>query len=168
MNAPIALYQLADEYAVAVQKLSDLDLDDQTITDTLEGLAGALELKATNVAMFARNLEATAESIKQAESQMAARRKAIENRANSIREYLKVNMEKAGISKIECPHFKLAIRENPPAVVIDMPGEIPEAFMRQPEPPPPAPDKKAIGEALKAGQVVPGAHLERGKRLEIK
>lgn len=168
MNAPIALYQLADEYAVAVQKLSDLDLDDQTVADTLEGLAGALELKATNVAMFARNLEATAESIKQAESSMAARRKAIENRANGIREYLKLNMEKAGITKIECPHFKLAIRDNPPAVVIDMPGEIPEAFMRQPEPPPPAPDKKAIAEALRAGQDVPGAHLERGKRLEIK
>lgn len=168
MNAPIALYQLADEYAVAVQRLSDLELDDQTIADTLEGLQGALEIKATNVAMFARNLEAAAEQIRQAESAMAARRKAIENRAGRIREYLMVNMEKAGISKIECPYFRIAVRENPPAVVIDMQGEIPQEFMKQPEPPPPSPDKKAIAEAIKAGRSVPGAHLERGKRIEIK
>jgi hypothetical protein len=30
------------------------------------------------------------------------------------------------------------------------------------------PDKKAIAAALKAGEDVPGAHLERGQRLEIK
>jgi len=37
-----------------------------------------------------------------------------------------------------------------------------------PEPPPPAPDKKAIAAALKAGQEVPGCRLTHGMRLEIK
>ena len=60
----------------------------------------------------------------------------------------------------------LAVRDNPPSVVID--GEVPAEFMRQPDPPPPVADKKAIGEALKAGREIPGAHLSRGQRLEIK
>lgn len=163
-----SLYVLADEYKAAAESLANLDLDDQTIADTLEGLAGALEIKATNIAMFARNLEAAADSIKAAEKQMADRRKAIESRAARIRNYLRENMIKAGISKIESPYFSLAIRDNPPSVIIDAESMIPGEFMRQPETPPPSPDKKAIAEAIKAGNEVPGAHMERSKRLEIK
>ena len=163
-----ALYVLADEYLQAAQQLADLELDPQTVADTLEGLSGDLEVKATNVAMFARNLEASAEAIKGAEAQMAARRKSIENRAASIRDYLKAQMERTGISEIASPYFKLAIRKNPPAVVIDAASQIPAEFMRQPETPPPAPDKKAIGAAIKAGREVAGAHTEASTRLEIK
>jgi len=168
MNAPISLYKLADQYLEAANRMADLDMDDQTIADTLDGLTGELEVKATNVAMFVRNLEASAEAIKAAESDMNARRKAIENRAKRIRAYLQEQMQRTGISKIECPYFKLAIRDNPPSVSIDAESQIPAEFMRTPEPPPPAPDKKAIAEALKAGRDVPGASLVRGQRLEIK
>jgi hypothetical protein len=163
-----ALYVLADDYLAAAQQLADLDMDPQTVADTLEGLSGDLEVKATNVAMFVRNLEASAEQIKAAEAAMSARRKSIENRAASVRDYLKAQMERTGITKIECPYFKLAIRENPPAVVIDAASQIPAEFMRQPEMPPPAIDKKAIAEAIKAGKEVPGAHMERATRLEVK
>lgn len=168
MNMPVTLYRLADEYTQAAVKMADLELPEEVIANTLEGLAGELEVKATNVAMFVRNLEASADAIKQAEAEMASRRKAIENRAKRVRQYLQYQMERTGITKIECPYFKLAVRDNPPSVVIDQEGSIPERFMRVPEPPPPAPDKKAIAEALKHGEDVPGAHLERGKRLEIK
>lgn len=168
MNAPISLYQLSQEYADTAHKLADLDLDDQTIADTLEGMSGALEAKATNVAMFAKNLEVMAEAIKQAEYEMAARRKAMENRTKSLREYLKANMLLAGISKIECPYFKMTIRDNPAAVVIDAESLIPADYMRQAEPPPPAPDKKLIAQAIKDGYEVPGCHLETSVRLEIK
>lgn len=163
-----SLYQLADEYLEASRTMADLDVPDEVIADTLEGMAGAVEVKATNVAMFIRNMESSAEAIKSAEAAMSARRKAIEARAKRVREYLQAQMTRTGITKIECPYFKLAIRDNPPAVVVDAESQIPAEFMRTPEPPPPAPDKKAIAETLKAGRDVPGAHLERGQRLEIK
>ena len=41
-------------------------------------------------------------------------------------------------------------------------------WMVQPEPPPPAPDKKAIASALKCGEDVPGCRLVQGTRVEIK
>ncbi len=165
---PITLYRLADEYLLTANKLADLDVPDEVIADTLEGMAGALEIKATNVAMFVRNLEASADAIKQAEADMAARRKAIVNRAKRIRSYLQHQMERTGISKVECPYFKIAVRDNPPAVVIDSENSLPERFMRVPDPPLPAPDKKAIMAAIKSGEDVPGCHLESSKRLEIK
>jgi hypothetical protein len=163
-----ALYVLAAEYQAATEKLADLDLPEEVVRDTLESLAFPLEQKAANVAMFVRNLEATAEAIKVAESEMAARRRAIENRVASLRHYLHINMQACGITKIDNPHLRLVLRSNPPAVVIDSERLIPAEFMRQPEPPPPAPDKGRIAKALKSGLEVPGAHLQNSTRLEIR
>jgi chromatin segregation and condensation protein Rec8/ScpA/Scc1 (kleisin family) len=164
----IALYQLTDQYRQAAERLADLDLPDEVIADTLEGMAGELEVKATNVAAFARNLETTAAAIKDAEASMAARRKAIERRAESLRHYLLHNMQRAGIKRIDSPHFTLSVKDNPPAVDVFDPFQLPAEFMRQPDPPPPAPDKPAIKEALKAGVDVPGARLTQSQRLEVK
>lgn len=162
------LFDIAAQYRADCEKLATLDLDEQTLTDTLEGLSGDLEVKAINIAALARNLEATAGAIKDAEAGMAARRKAIEARADRLRQYLLDGMQLAGVQKIESPYFALAIKQNPPSVAINEPGLVPTEFMRQPEPPPASPDKKAIGEALKAGREVPGCHLQRGVRLDIK
>ncbi len=163
-----ALYVLSEEYRQAAERLADLDLDEQTVMDTLESISGELTTKASNIAMFARNLEATAEQIKDAEAQMAKRRKALENRAARIRQYLLNNMQHTGIQKIDGPYFRIAIQDNPPAVQIDDERQIPAEFMRQPEPPPPMPDKPAIKDALKAGREIPGARLVRGQSLRIR
>jgi hypothetical protein len=168
MKSSLSLFVIAEDYRAAAEALANMELDEQTLADTLEGLSGELEVKAANVAMFVRNLEATAEAIKTAEKQMADRRKALESRASRVRTYIKDSMSRAGITKIDSPYFSLAIKNNPASVVIDDEGVIPSEFMRQPEPPPPSPDKKAIGEALKAGSAIDGAHLEQGQRLEIK
>jgi len=162
-----ALYVIANEYRDAATKLADLDLDEQTIADTLEGLSGELEVKAQNVAYFIRNMEVTAEAIKAFEQQQKERRQAIERRAESMRAYLQRCMEATGITKIEGPGVTLSFRKSS-AVVIDEPGLIPAEFMRQPEPPPPSPDKKAIADAIKAGQEVQGAHVETRQNLQIK
>lgn len=164
----LTLYTIADSYLQDVAKLQDLDLDPQTIADTLEGMAGDLEVKATNVAMFIRNLESLCDQIKQAEAAMAARRKAIETRAESIREYLLTNMVRTGITKIESPYFKIALRNNPPSVVVDDPTAIPAKYMRQAEAPPPAPDKKEIKAAIEFGENVPGARLVTKQSVTIK
>ncbi len=161
------LFDIANEYRNACVVLADLDLDPQTVADTLEGLSGELEVKAANVVGFTRNLEALAEAIKAEETRMAGRRKALENRAASLRAYVLSSMQAAGVQKIEGPRFKITIRSNPEAVDVFDAAQIPAAFMRQPEPPPPSPDKTAIKAALKAGTDVPGARLTQGQRLAV-
>lgn len=167
----LTLFQIAAEYRHITDVLMDSGVDEQTLTDTLEGEAWPLELKAQNYGFVIRNLESTAASIKDAEKQMADRRKAIEKRAAALVERLKTGLEIAGVQKLECPHFALTIKKNPPAVEIWDEKQIPAEFMHTPEPPPPpvaAPDKKAIMEAIKAGREVPGALKAQGTRLEIR
>ena len=167
MSLP-ALYTLAAEYQAAIEHIADLDLPPEAVADTLESLQFPIEQKAANVVMFCRNLEVTAEAIKAAAKAQVERAKAIENRAASLRDYVKRTMEHLGIQKIETPQFALLIKRNPPAVSIFDENQLPPSVMRVPEPPPPAPDKKLIGDLLKAGQDVPGATLTHSTKLDVR
>jgi hypothetical protein len=164
----LSLYALSENYRQALDFLTDpeMNLPVEAVNDTLEALGGELEDKAVNVAKFLRNLEATADAIKAAEADMAKRRKALENRVQWLKSYIKGNMEACGISKIECPYFKLSIQKNPSAVNILDENAIPAAFKEQVSSW--KIDKAAIKDALKAGTAVSGAELSNGTRLAIK
>jgi hypothetical protein len=162
-----ALFILAKEHRALADKLHDLDLDDQTISDTLEGESGDLVEKGKNVAAVFRNLESDAKQIKEAEQQLAARRQAIEKRAESLKQYLKTSMEMAGIQKIECPWFVVSIAQNPESLTVDDESLIPADYFRE-IPASREIDKNLVKAAMKAGFDVPGAHLSRGTSLRIK
>ena len=55
MNIP--LYRLADEYLAIATALSDQELPDEVINDTLEGASGDLENKAWNIAALILQFE---------------------------------------------------------------------------------------------------------------
>ena len=163
-----ALYVLAQEHRALADKLADMDLDAETIADTLEAEAGALETKATATAMVVRNLESTADAIAQAEEQLSKRKRAYMARAESLRQYLKQQMQHAGIKRIDHPMLTLAIKGKAAAVQILDEAQIPAEFMDTPPPPPQKPAKARIAAALKAGRDVPGAKLgDDVTRLEI-
>lgn len=167
----LTLFQIAAEYRAITDVLMDAGCDEQTLTDTLEGEAWPLELKAANYGFVIRNLQATAASIKEAEEQMKARRQSYEKRAAALLERLKTGLEIAGVQKLDTPHFALTIKKNPPSVEVWDERQIPAEYLRTPEPPPPpapVPDKVAIKQAIKDGIDVPGALLAQGTRLEIR
>lgn len=164
----ITLYQLAAEHRDALARLEDLDLPPEAVADTLESLGGELEAKAQNVVAFLRNLETSAEAIKSAEKAMSERRKAIENRAAHLKQYVLDAMQHHGIQKIECPLFAISIAKNPPSVEIEDERLVPDDYRTSPPPPPPQIDKKLIAQAIKDGFEVPGARLRHGVRLAIK
>ena len=162
-----ALFLIAQEYPAAAETLADLNLDEQTVADTLESMGGELEVKAQAVGHMVRAIEADSEAILQWAKDALERAKTAQARADRLRQYLSTNLQACGIQKVEGPGITVSFRKSS-AVVVDEPGLIPSEFMRQPEPPPPAPDKKAIADALKAGDVVPGAHIETRQNLQIR
>ena len=163
----LSLYEIANEYRETAAKLAEMDLDEQTLADTLEGEAWPVEEKARAVAMVAVNLTATAEAYKAHAKKAAERAAAISRRAEWLEHYLLTCMESCGISEIKGDAISLTIRNNPQSVEIFDAAQIPESMLRHPEPPPPAPDKKKILDAMKAGEEIPGARIIRGKRLVI-
>lgn len=164
----LSLFSIAGEYRQQLDQLEQLGLDEQTFKDTLESISGDIETKSINVAMFARNLEAGAAAIETQIAIMADRAAAIRKKSEHVKGYLLANMEHAKLQKIDSPYFVLSIRKNPASVVIDNESDVPPSFLTIPEPPAPRLDKTKLKEALKNGQVVPGAHLEQKTRLEIK
>ena len=162
-----SLYLIAAEYRSAAAALADLDMPPEVVRDTLDGMAGDLEVKAQAVAYAVRSMEADAAAVKQWAKDAGERAKAIEARADSLREYLSHTLQDCGIKSIKGPGITLSFRASH-AVVIDEPGLIPATYMRTPEPPPAAPDKRAIADAIKLGEVVPGAHMETRQSLQVK
>jgi hypothetical protein len=170
MNNNLSLYQLSGDYLQALDFLTDpeLNLPIETVNDTLEGLLGELEDKAVNVAKFVRNIEATAEAIKAAEAEMKKRRKALENRVEWLKAYLKSSMEATGIQKIESPYFKLSIAKNPATLDLFDANAVPSEYKHIEIVTTEQIDRAAIKTALANGQVIQGARLLNGTRLVIK
>jgi len=162
----LKLYELSDDYLEALEALAEIDdLPPEVIADTLEGLAGAWEDKALNVARYVRNLEAEAAAIEEAKRRMDARGKATANQAARLKSYLKAELERTGLMP-KAPDLALRLQNNPPSVVVDDPAKIPKAYLRTETVTTIL--KADIGAALKAGKRVRGVHLEQSTRLAIR
>jgi hypothetical protein len=165
----IALYALADQYKQLAERLSSMDLDAQTVADTIEasGLTDEIAEKATGIEIVARTLEMHNPAIDAEIERLTALKKHRQKAAAGLREYLKTHMIATGIQKIEAPLFKIGLRNNPPSVDVFEADLVPLEYMVQPETPPMAPDRKAIAKAIKEGKDVPGARLTQTQRLQV-
>ena len=167
----VALYELTNQYLELAEKLSGLDLDAQTIQDTIEGsgIVDSLQDKAQGIEFIAREAVNYNTLIDMEIDRLKALKADREKVAAGLHKYLLENMERAGISKINCPLFSISIRKNPPAVELD-PLCLPAEYWTTPDPRPPVPqpNKAAIKAALMAGVDVLGARMVQGQRLEIR
>ena len=163
-----SLYELSAKYQQAYLTISDADLPEDCINDTLESMEGDIQTKAVDVAKFIKMLRADSKAIDDAIRTMGDRAKAKDKAASRLEVYLLENLKACGINKVESPYFDISVRKNPPAVVIDAQDSIPADYWNQPETPPLCINKKLIAQAIKDGFTVPGAHLESGTRLDIK
>jgi len=160
------LYEIASQYQQALATLDDLDLPDDVIADTLEGLKGALQEKGKNVAAYIKNIEADVAAIKDAEQAMKGRRAVLQRRADWMKTLLLNSMQNSEITEISCPWFVIKPKKNPPSVNITDANAISKKYKI--EVVTYKIDKKLISADLKKGAVVNGAELTQGWRLDIK
>ena len=131
-------------------------------------MQGDIQDKLRAVIAFSLELEILSFGAAEAAHRMHTRAKAIDRRAESLRAYALTHMQGCGIAEISTDEWAAKIAKKPPSVNVLDAALIPAAYMRTPEPPPPAPDKAAIGAALKAGDSVPGCALVQGFRLALR
>jgi uncharacterized protein YlxW (UPF0749 family) len=140
-------------------------VDEEIFQDTLSSLEEAIEDKAENVAKLIKCLDSDCKAIKEEEQRLADRRKALENKISSIKEYLQNQMEVAGLNKVKRPTITISIQANPPSVEVMDESLIPSTYM---VPQPSKIDKRAILTALKEGEFIPGASIKQSMGVRIK
>ena len=161
-----ALYELTAEFKAVADRLEEMELDAVTVRDTLDGYSADFDNKVIAIASLIRNIEATAVAIKEAEDQMATRRKALDNRAAWLRQYVISNMKTIGKESVDCPFFSVKVKTNQPSVIIADDCDLPVRFVSQKIVV--SPDKKALKAALESGEVVEGVGLVCSNSLLIK
>lgn len=161
-------FELAAQYRQLAEILAERHEDPQLIADTLESIAGPLDERLENLAKMVRNIESAAVGVEKTMASLEARHAALQHAAERGRQLILDLMQAASRDRVTTALFSLAVKKNPPQVVVDQAETLPSQYLHYHEPPPPTPDKKAIAAAIRAGFPVPGAHCEQGVRLEIR
>lgn len=89
-----------------------------------------------------------------------------ENAISNLKTRMKIGLEVMQLTEICGRQSTFRIQANPPSCIVDDLAKLPSEFMLIETPQPIIKiDKRGITEAIKAGRVVPGAHLERTTKV---
>lgn len=151
----MTLYDLTADMLDLSELLTSGDIDEQTYTDTLEGLQFDTEAKLEGYAKLIRSMEAEADAYKSEADRFAAKRKARENAAARLKERIAFHLSSTGQAKAPAGLFCWSLRTSKAVAITDEAAVPVELFRIKTEP-----DKTKIRELLDAGEVVPGACIE--------
>lgn len=159
------LYKISEQHRGLQDLVDSGEMELSDLKDTFEGLEGEFNEKAVSLVHAINNMSTT--DIDAEIKRLQDRKKVIENKQKSMRDYLRTNMEASGITKIECPLFSISLAKGRDVVVVDdedsIPDDLIDVSVVQ------NPDKKAILAKLKAGEEVAGCRMEKSKSsLRIK
>lgn len=159
------LYELTAQVKDLQKLVADGELTTQQIADTMDGLNLEVSEKANRILYMVKNIDGMTAGIDGEIKRLTARKKVFDNAKESIKSYLKINMEATGTSKIECDLFTITLKKPAKIVIIDDEDALPDDLVSTTVTI--KPDKKAIAILLKDGEEVEGAHLGEGKSALI-
>ena len=150
-------------YEIDQEIMNCVDVETGEIIDParLDELQMDRDIKIENIACWIKNLYADAEAFKTEKQSFADRKKAAEDKAESLKKYLANYL--AG-QKFSTPKVAISFRKTSSVNVTDM-TLIPKKYLKFADP---TPDKTAIKNAIKNGERVSGAELVDGKSMSIK
>lgn len=157
------MYELAKVYK-EVQELAESGTD---VTDTLLSIEGDIEVKAENtnkvIKMFSGYNLTIDEEIKRLQEVKKHNENAIERLKSGIENMMLALNKK----EIKTPLFTAKWVKNPPKVVITDEKNVPAKYLTY-IPATTTVNKNALKDDLKNGIELPYAHLEQGRRLDLK
>ncbi len=166
-----SLYSLTTEFATLLDAISEGEIPEEAIADTLEGLQGEIDEKIDNVLDAFKTLKAEAEAIRAEEKHLADRRKRKEAAAERIREYLSAELQKLGKAKHESARHALSFRSSKKVIVDEEQFKVWCADNNRADllriTVKTEPDKSAIGEALKTEEI-PFVEIQINQNIQIR
>ena len=131
------------------------DLDEQTLSDTIEGLTDLHEIVAAIVRSAIVD-EALAEGLRGRIHEMQGRLARLEDRASKRRQIAKDVMVELDLKKITAPDFTVSIRPGTPALMVIDEAVVPKIYW---EPGEPRLRRQDIAYDLKQGAEIDGVSL---------
>lgn len=126
MTATLKLYEMTDALNVVREWVYENDeairAMEGALPDELAELLSQAELdfsaKAENVALFIRELLSSAKAVKEERDRLDARARHYERAAEGLKNYLKFEMQRADIPKVEGKLVTVRLQKNAPAVKV--------------------------------------------------
>lgn len=162
----MTLYEINEQIKNVLENCYDPEtgeIYDEELMTQYDSLRLQREEKAENVACYIKNLRAESAAIKEESKKLAARAKSADNKADHLEDYLRYCLQGNKLNTARCAvgyRKSKAVDVEPDAWQF-----LPEQYLRVKQP---EPDKKAIGDALKAGQNLPGCKLVENISMIIK
>ena len=130
----------------------------------LEELGSQEQEKVDNFAQFVRIEGARAEALKTEAARLASKARTAANRISYLKERYLDAMQRNGLQKVRGQIYALSVRASD-VVTITNEAILPEKYVM--EKTTIMPDKLAIRDALKKGEAVPGAILDKSYSLRV-
>ena len=145
----------------AIMNCVDMETGEIIDMEALEDLQMERDQKIEGIGCWIKNLLADAKALKEEKDNLAARQKAAENKAASLKAYLSryLNGEKFKTAKVAISYRKSD------SVDIAEGAVIPEEYLKYSEP---TPDKIGLKAALKSGEKIQGISLVTSNNIQIK
>jgi hypothetical protein len=124
MTTSLKLYQTVDALNVVREWIYEHDdeirnaegaLPDE-LAALLEQAETDLETKAESVALFVRELYSNAKAVRDERDRLDARVRHYERAAESLKDYLKFQLERSGIAKVEGKLATVRLQKSPPSI----------------------------------------------------
>ena len=145
----------------AIMDCVDMETGEIIDMEALEDLQMERDQKIEGIGCWIKNLLADAKALKEEKDNLAARQKAAENKATSLKTFLSsyLNGEKFKTAKVSISYRKSD------SVNIAEGAVIPEEYLKYSEP---TPDKIGLKAALKSGEKIQGISLVTSNNIQIK
>ena len=156
------LYEITEQLR---QLMAMDDVPPEQLQDTLDMVNDEFEAKAENIAMLIREMVLDAECYKAEIDRLSDRKKSLDNKIESLKDCLRVNMQAADMTKIKGKLFTISLGAPTETVYVADEKLLPDnlVYIKR------EPNKTEIKAQLKSGAELEGCALVQGKaRLTIK
>lgn len=141
------------------------EVDRERLNEEIKNLHMAAEEREESLACLAAEKRAAADVLKEKAKAILDRAKRAERDAEWLRALVASSMMLRGVKKLETAQIAATVTTTKSVEIEDM-RALPGSFIRVKTVE--EPDKVAIGNAIKAGQAVPGAYLKENIGLRLK
>ena len=164
----LTLYNITNKFAELMDMAENGELTEEQYNALGEQLTLELQQKGSGIIGYTQNEEAFIEAVDFQIKRLQDLKKARQNKLEKFKQYVKENMDRLGITKMDTELGTLSIAKNPMSVEIENEEVIPKEFKQQVITT--KIDKTAIKNHFKAtGEIIPGTRIIDNKTsLRIK